>query len=83
MTDINSPLKNLCRQIHLDFIDNRNILERHLGNRKHHLNKRGNSVFASYFIKKTRSSFLILDYFTRVKDFQTESMDLNNYLHLE
>ena len=56
MTDINSRLKNYCQQKHLDFIDNSNILEEHLGNRKLHLNKRGNSVLANNFIKYLRSS---------------------------
>ena len=49
VTDINSRLKNYCQQKHLDFIDNSNILEEHLGNRKRHLNKRGNSVLANNF----------------------------------
>ena len=44
MTDINSRLKNYCQQKHLDFIDDSNMLEEHLGKRKLHLNKRGNSV---------------------------------------
>ena len=57
VTDINSCLKNYCQQKHLDFIDNSNILEEHLGNRKLHLSKRGNSVLANNFIKYLRSSF--------------------------
>ena len=57
VSDINSRIKNHCQQKHLDFIDNRNILEEHLGNRKLHLNKRGSSVLANNFIKYLRSSF--------------------------
>ena len=57
VADINSRIKNYCQQKHLDFIDNRNILEEHLGNRKLHLNKRGNSVLAYNFIKYLRSTF--------------------------
>ena len=72
VTDINSRLKNYCQQKHLDFIDNSNILEEHLGNRKLHLNKRGNSVLANNFIKYLRSSFWTLDDFSCVRDFQTE-----------
>ena len=56
----------------LDFIDNSNILEEHLGNRKLHLNKRRNSVLANNFIKYLRSSLWILDYFSCVRDYQTE-----------
>ena len=37
VTDINSRLKNYCQQKHLDFMDNSNILEEHLGNSKLHL----------------------------------------------
>ena len=51
VTDINSRLKNYCQQKHLDFIDNSNVLEQHLGNRKIHPNKRANSVLANKFIK--------------------------------
>ena len=57
VTDINSRLKNYCQQKHLNFIDNSNIMEEHLGNRKLHLNERGNSVLANNFIKYLRSSF--------------------------
>ena len=57
VTDINSRLKNCCQQKHLDFINKSNILKEHLGNRKLHLNKRGNSVLANNFIKYLRSSF--------------------------
>ena len=51
VTDINSPLKNYCQQKYLDIIDNNNILEKHSGNRKLHLKKRGNSVLANNFVK--------------------------------
>ena len=70
VTDINSRLKNYCQQKHLDFIDNSNILEEHLGNRKLHLNKRGNSVLANNFMKYLRLSIWILDDFSCVRDFQ-------------
>ena len=57
VTDINSRLKNYCQRKHLDFIDNGNVLEQHLGNRKIHPNKRANSVLANNFIKYLRTSF--------------------------
>ena len=57
VTDINSRLKNYCQQKDLDFTDNSNILEEHLGNSKLNLNKRGNSALANNFIKYLRSSF--------------------------
>ena len=72
MTDINSRLKNYCQLKHLDFIDDSNMLEEHLGKRKLHLNKRGNSVWTNTFIQYLRSSFWILDDFSCVRGFQTE-----------
>ena len=70
VTDINSRLKTYCQQKHPDFIDNSNILEEHLGNRKLHLNQRGNSVLANNFMKYLRLSIWILDDFSCVRDFQ-------------
>ena len=57
VADIDSNLKNYCQQKHLNFIDDSSILEKHLGNRKLHLNKRGNSILDNIFIKYLRSSF--------------------------
>ena len=45
--EVNSHLKNYCSQKNIDFIDNNNIKEEHLGLKKLHLNKRGNTVLAS------------------------------------
>ena len=55
VTDINSRLENYCLQKHLDFMDKNNKPEEHLGNRKLHLNKHGNSVLANSFKKYLRS----------------------------
>ena len=49
--DINSRLRNYCSQKNIDFIDNTNIKEEHLGSKKLHLNKRGNSVFANNILR--------------------------------
>ena len=49
--DTNSRLKNYCAQTNIDYIDNNNIKEEHLGNKKLHLNKRGNTVFANNLLK--------------------------------
>ena len=54
--EVNSHLKNYCSQKNIDFIDN-NIKEEHLGVKKLHLNKRGNSVLASNILKYLRSTF--------------------------
>ena len=44
--DTNSRLKNFCRQKNIYLIPNDNIKEEHLGVKKLHLNRKGNSVFA-------------------------------------
>ena len=43
--DINAILKNFCNQKNILLIDNGNIKEEHLGVKKLHLNRRGNSLF--------------------------------------
>ena len=55
--DTNSRLKNYCAQTNIDYIDNNNVKEEHLGNKKLHLNKRCNTVFAKNLLKCLRSSF--------------------------
>ena len=73
VVDANScQQKIITSRKHLDFIDNSNTLEEHLGNRKIHLRKRGNSFLFDIFMKYLRSSFLILDDFSCVRDFQAE-----------
>ena len=39
-------LKNYCKKENINFVDNSNIIEEHLGSKKLHLNKRGKSVLA-------------------------------------
>ena len=49
--DTNNRLKNYCAQTNIDYIDNNNNKEEHFGNKKLHLNKRGNTVFANNLLK--------------------------------
>ena len=42
--DVNNSLKNYCTQTNLDYIENNNIKEEQLGNKKRHLNKKENTV---------------------------------------
>ena len=42
--DVNNSLKNYCTQTNLDYIENNNIKEERLGNKKLHLNKKENTV---------------------------------------
>ena len=46
LKDTNARLKNFCKQQGISFIVNSGIKEFHLGKRKLHLNKKGNSAFA-------------------------------------
>ena len=48
--DVNTRLKNLCKHKNLSFIDNSNSKEEHLGLKKLHLNRIGNSTFAKNFL---------------------------------
>ena len=57
VVEVNSRLKNFCSQKNIDFIDDTNIKEEHLGNKKLHLNKRGNTVLANNLLKYLRSAF--------------------------
>ena len=44
--ETNAPLKNYCSQKGLGCIENNGIKEVHLGKKRLHLNKKGNSVLA-------------------------------------
>ena len=56
--DVNNRLKNYCMQTNLDYIENNNIKEEHLGNKKLHLNKKRNTLFANNLLKYLTSCFL-------------------------
>ena len=51
VVETNASLKNYCSQKKLDYIENTNIKEEYLGVKKLHLNKRGNSLLATYFLR--------------------------------
>ena len=60
LADTNAHLTNFCMQKVISFIDNKGIKEFHLGKRKLHLNKKGNSAFAKellHHINRTDLSF--------------------------
>ena len=57
VVETNARLKNYCSQKKLDYIENTNIKEEHLGVKKLHLNKRGNSLLATNFLRYLRSTF--------------------------
>ena len=45
-SDTNARLKNYCSQKNVDLINNDNLKENHLGIKKLHLNRKGNTLFA-------------------------------------
>ena len=53
----NAKLRNFCNQKNINYIDNTNIREDHLGIKKLHLNKRGNSVFPQNLHRYFRSKY--------------------------
>ena len=55
--ETNQGLKNYCKQKNIDFVDNTNITEEHLGSKKLHLNQRGNSILAKIILKYLRDSY--------------------------
>ena len=57
VVETNARLKNYCSQKKLDYIENTNIKEEHLGVKKLHLNKRGNSLFVTNFFRYLQSTF--------------------------
>ena len=54
--DTNSRLKNFCRQKKINLLSNDNIKEDHLGIKKLHLNRKGNSVFAKNLLNYTEGN---------------------------
>ena len=55
--ETNQRLKSYCKQKNIDFVGNSDIIEEHLGSKKFHLNKRGNSILAKNILKVLRHSY--------------------------
>ena len=49
-TDFNAKLCNFCKQKNIDFLDNADIIESHLGIKKLRLKRKGNSTSAKNFL---------------------------------
>ena len=52
---LNEKLKKLCEENHIDYINNDNVDESCLGERKLHLGTKGNAYLVSNFIKYVKS----------------------------
>ena len=50
--------KKLFQSKNIDFIDNGNLKEEHLGQKKLHLNKKGNPILEKHFLKIFKIQFL-------------------------
>lgn len=50
LMDTNNRPKNYCRQKEISYVENSNIEESHLGEKKFHLDKTGKKFFAKYLI---------------------------------
>ena len=77
LADTNAYLKNFCMQKWISFIDNSGIKEFHLGKRKFHLNKKGNSAFAKnllHHINITEWSFFHYDLVT-INDYLCDTLE--------
>ena len=77
LTDTNARLKNFYMQKGISFFDNSSIKEFHLGKRKLHLNKKGNSAFAKnllHHINRTDWSFIPYDLVT-VNDCLSDTLE--------
>ena len=53
---MNNRLKIYCSETNIEYIKNNNIKEEHLGKKKLHLNKRGNTIFVNNLLKFLRSN---------------------------
>ena len=49
ISQVNSYFKEYCNPKTIDFIENGNLKEEHLGQKNLHLNKKGNSILANIF----------------------------------
>ena len=75
--DTNARLKNFCNQKNIPLIDNGNIKEEHLGVKKLHLNRRGNSLFAKNLLGFIEQNWNL----KRKGDVSVYSEDVSNVSH--
>ena len=75
--DTNARLKNFCNQKNIPLIDNGNIKQEHLGVKKLHLNRRGNSLFAKNLLGFIEQNWNL----KRKGDVSVYSEDVSNVSH--
>ena len=79
--DVNNRLKNYCSQTNIEYIESHNIKEEHLGKKKLHLNKRGNTIFANNLLKLLQSNFSDVEFlncFVKSEECKSERLDISS-----
>ena len=78
---MNHRLKNYCSQTNIEYIENNNIEEENLGEKKLHLNKRGNTIFANNLLKFLRSNFWDVEFlncFVESEEYKSDRLDISS-----
>ena len=74
-------MKNYFSQINIEYIENSNTKEEHLGKKKLHLNRRGNTILANNLLKFLRSNFRdveFLNWFLESEEYKSERLDISS-----
>ena len=72
-------MKNYFSQTNVEYIENNNTKEEHLGKKKLHLNRRGNTILANNLLKFLRSNFRdveFLNWFLESEEYKSERLDI-------
>ena len=78
---MNHRLKNYCSQTNIEYIENNNIEEENLGEKKLHLNKRGNTIFANNLLKFLRPNFWDVEFlncFVESQEYKSDWLDISS-----
>ena len=79
--DENNRLKNYCSQTNIEYIENNNIEEENLGEKKLHLKKRGNTIFSNNLLKFLRSNFWDVEFlncFVESEEYKSDWLDISS-----
>ena len=78
---MNHRLKNYCSQTNIEYIENNNIEEENLGEKKLHLKKRGNTIFSNNLLKFLRSNFWDVEFlncFVESEEYKSDWLDISS-----
>ena len=74
-------MKNYFSQTNIEYIENNNTKEEHLGKKNLHLNRRGNTILANNLLKFLRSNFRdveFLNWFLESEEYKSERLDISS-----